>query len=195
MGVPCFYRYFVGCRPGPELRRLLGAIGGEVGQQVRLDLLHLTLCVIAEATERDRFLLSRVRAAFAGQVLSSFQVRLGRVRSGRHGATIGGLGRQNEIQDFYTRLTRMLATRSIAPLHRQSGLKAHITLGYDPCRIDSVKRPIEWFPDELLLIESEVGMTRHNVMGHWPLLPPSQGSLPFTAPLSSRPSLELRLAS
>jgi 2'-5' RNA ligase len=181
-----FYRYFLGFRTDPLLSRTLAAIGAKAGQRVRPELLHLTLCVIAEVGERDRFLLSRVRAALAGQALHAVRIALGRVSGGSGGAVVRTIGRQDEVQDFYGALVRWLAGRGMAPLHRKSGLHPHVTLGHDPCRFDRFDVAIEWFPDELLLIESEVGRSRHNVLGRWPLLPPRQGRLPFAEPEAVR---------
>jgi 2'-5' RNA ligase len=173
------YRYFLGFRPHLEPCRLIVAIGEQVGQRVRPELVHLTLCVVAEAGERDRFVLSRIRSALAGQAFSAFPVRLGRVSGNSNGAILKALGRQNEMQDFYRSVISLLAMREIEPLHRKSGLRAHVTLGYSACDFESFRAPLEWFPSELLLIESEVGSSRHNVLARWPFLPPRQPSLPF----------------
>jgi len=179
MPTPAFYRYFLGCRPDPNLYPAFLRIAREVGQSIRLDLLHLTFCVIAEVAERDCFWLSRVRTALAGERLHSFPVHLSRVVGGPHGAEARTFGRQDALQDFYRTIVRQLRAIGIEPLHRKSGLHPHITLGYgtSPPRLEGIA--IEWFPAELLLIESEVGLSRHNVLGRWPLLPPRQGLLPF----------------
>jgi 2'-5' RNA ligase len=182
-GVDC-YRYFVGFRPSPVARAGLRSLSAPTGQhRAAEELLHLTLFVIAETALREHFLLSRVDAALAGQALSAPVVRLGRVRGGPGGALVGAIGRQDEIQDFYDLLRHLLGTRT--PMHRQSGLHAHVTLGHDPCRFGPFKAPLEWVPNALLLIESEVGRTRHNVLGRWPLLPPRQGVLPFDDPAAA----------
>jgi 2'-5' RNA ligase len=181
-----FYRYFLGFRTDPGLGRSLAAIGAEAGQRVRPELLHLTLCVIAEEGERDRFVLSRVGAALAGRALHAVRIALGRVSGGAGGAAVRTIGRQDDIQDFYGALARWLAGRGLAPLHRTSGLHPHVTLGHDPCLFHSFNVAIEWLPDELLLIESEVGRSRHNLLGRWPLLPPRQGRLPFAEPVAGR---------
>lgn len=178
-----FYRYFVGCRPDPATRDVLADTAARAGQRVHPKLLHLTLCVIAELTERASSLLPHVSAALGERALSTFRVALGRVRGGPHGAFVGTLGQQDDIQDCYSALGRLLRLRGITPLHRRSGLHPHVTLGHDPCQFESYKIGLEWFPKELLLIESEVGRTRHNVIGRWPLLPPRQGSLPFNEPM------------
>jgi hypothetical protein len=186
MRKPDFYRYFLGFRPCLDLCSRLALVGARAGQLVSLELLHLTLCVISEKRERDHFLLARVRSALAGKSLSSFPVHLGKVSGGPKGAMLNGLGCQHDIQDFYNFLISLLAKRAIAPLYRKSGLRAHVTLGHEPCLFKQFKAPIEWFPAELLLIESEVGLGRHNVVGRWPLLTPRQRSLPFDAPFSER---------
>jgi hypothetical protein len=107
---------------------------------------------------------------------------LGRVHGGAGGALVRTIGRQDELQDFYSALVRWVAGRGLAPLHRKAGLRPHITLGYESCRVDPFNLAIGWVPDALLLIESEVGRSRHNLLGRWPLLPPRQGVLPFDAP-------------
>lgn len=179
------YRYFLGFRPDPILRAWLASLGAAAGQiekRVAAENLHLTLCVIAEAVERDAFILSRVTAALAGEALASCPIRLGRVIGSGAGAAVHTLGRQEEIQLFYRALIARLATRELLPLHRRSGLNPHVTLGYERGPVFRYKRPREWIPTELFLIESEVGRGRHNLLGLWPLLPPSQGIFPFAAP-------------
>lgn len=173
------YRYFLGIRPGPPWYPLFQRIGAVIGQPIRLDLLHLTLCVIAQVAERDPFVLRRIQTALGGQPLHSFPVNLSRVVAGPHGACARTFGRQDEIQDFYRGLVRLLQACGIEPLHRKSGLHPHVTLGYASLRPELLKIAIRWFPAELLLIESEVGLTRHNVLGAWSLLPPRQPSLAF----------------
>jgi len=173
------YRYFLGIRPEPQWYPLFQQIGAAIGQPIRLDLLHLTLCVIAQVAERDPFILRRVQAALGGRRLHSFPVNLSRVVAGPHGACARTFGRQDEIQDFYRGLVRLLRDCGIEPLHRKSGLHPHVTLGYASLPPELLKIAIRWFPAELLLIESEVGLTRHNVLGTWPLLPVRQPSLPF----------------
>ena len=169
-----FYRYFVGIRPDPSLHPLFQQIAVGAGQAAHLDQLHLTLCTIAEPKERDRFLAGRVRKAFREQVFHSVPVNLSRVSLGRNGAFARTFGRQDEIQEFYWRLVRLLAGCGIEPLHRKSGLHPHVTLGHAACGPGRMPISLPWYPAELLLIESEVGLTRHNVLARWPLLPPRQ---------------------
>ena len=186
------YRYFLGFRPDPGLRARLAALGGAVGQadrRVRPIQLHLTLCVIAELAQRDRFIAARVGAALAERALASCPIRLGRVRGGAGGVALHSLGTQREIRQFYNLLVACLAERGLVPLHRRSGLHPHVTLGYDRCSFEPFITPCEWVPDEILLIESWLGRGFHKILGRWPLLPSPQGELPFDGPLRPFPPL------
>jgi 2'-5' RNA ligase len=186
MPTPAYYRYFFAFRPNLVQRCSLEAIATAAGQarrRIKAEYFHLTLFVIAEPSHRDRFIVSRMRAVLDGCALWSCPFWLGRVRGGENGAVMHAMGPQREIQDFYRMLLACLAKRDISPLHRNSGLRPHVTLGYDPCDLKPFEWPMEWIPDELLLIESEVGNGVHNVLARWPLLAPRQGELPFDPPL------------
>jgi 2'-5' RNA ligase len=179
-----FYRYFLCFRPDAPARQLLAAAGKKAGQhrrQLPKELLHFTLCVVHETKteERDHFVLRRIEAALEGHALASMPIPLGRVIGGRHGALVRTIGRQDAIQDFYSALVRLLRARGIEPLHRKSGLRPHVTLGHDRCDFVPFMIEVEWVPGELLLIESEVGLGKHNVLGRWSLRAPAQGWLPF----------------
>jgi len=187
MPKPEFYRCFLASRPGHALRAALVAQRAAAGQTDRVvpaHLLHLTWCVVAETLERDRFVLPRVQAALDGLRLASGPLWLGRVRGGAGGAAVQSRGPKPEILALYHNLVAALAARDLQPLHRKSGFKPHLTLGHDPCAFDPFPILHLWVPDELLLIESEVGNTVHNVLARWPLLPPRQGSLALDPPPS-----------
>jgi 2'-5' RNA ligase len=179
---PDFFRYFFAFRPDPFLRCWLASLADAAGQsarRVRAEYFHLTLCVIAELAHRDHFIAARADSALAGRALSSCPLWLGWLRGGPHGAAVRATRGQHEIQDFYRMLLACLAGRDILPLHRKSGLRPHVTLGRDPYALAPLKLPRMWIPDELLLIESEVGRGVHNVLVRWPLLPPRQGAFAF----------------
>jgi 2'-5' RNA ligase len=173
------YRYFLGFKMDPQWLPLWQRIGRTLGLPIRLDLLHLTLCVIAETAERDHFIRLRVKRALDGRQMHSFSVDLSEVRAGPRGASARSVGRQCEIQDFYRSLVRLLHASGIEPLHRKSGLHPHVTLSYRACRTELLTIALQWIPVELLLIESEVGLSRHNVLENWRLLPPCQPLLPL----------------
>jgi 2'-5' RNA ligase len=173
------FRYFLGVRPDPRCLPQFQQICEGLGLPSRLDLAHLTLCTIAETNARDHFVAGKVRRALRDAELRSFAVNLSRVRAGAAGAYARTFGRQDEIQDFYRTLVRLLRACGIEPLHRKSGLRPHVTLAYGACPTAVLKVAVRWFPSELMLIESEVGRTKHNELARWNLRSPRQRSLPF----------------
>lgn len=173
------FRYFLAIRPDLQWYPYFQRICDMLGLPIRFDRLHMTLVVIAETSERDRSVLHRVRWALRDAELRSFPVNLSRVNAGLNGASARTRGRQDEIQDFFSFLVRLLRACGIEPLYRKSGLHPHVTLYYRACQAVLLHVAIRWFPSELLLIESEVGRTKHNVLERWSLLPPRQQLLPF----------------
>lgn len=181
------YRYFVGLQPDAELRCWLSKRAREAGQngrRVDIERFHLTLCTIAETKVRDPHIRARVDIALTGQALFAPPIRLGALHTGPHGATLHTIGRREEIEVLYRAVVAALATCEMVPMHRKSGLRPHVTLGYDPCGAGRVRRLREWLPEEVVLIESELGQGVHNLLGRWPLLPQRQIVLPFRAPLA-----------
>jgi 2'-5' RNA ligase len=185
------YRYFLCFLPDESLRReiaLLHQRTGQLGGRVSSSRAHLSLVVFGAPKERNAFLAPRVDAALAGEPLRSCVVRLGRVRGGPHGATLFTRGRKGELTALRRRLLARLAARGIVPEFAKTN--PHITLGYDPCRCADFDVAVEWIPREIVLIESEHGLRRHNRLASWSLLEPEQAALPFGSQVG-----ELRLAS
>jgi 2'-5' RNA ligase len=174
-----FYRYFLCWRPDPLLGAEIAALAGPAGQTdhpVRAERLHMTSGIVSQTKERNHFIASRIDAAFARKPLPSCLVRFGRVRGGAGGATLYARGCQDELRAARRYLLGCLARRGIAARETK---RAHVTLGYSPCTFAPFDFVAEWVPSEVLLIESEVGLTKHNVLGSWPLLPPAQGAFAF----------------
>jgi hypothetical protein len=137
-------------------------------------------------------ILPRVDAALRDRPLFSGSLWLGRVLGGAGGAAVYSRGPKPEILTLYKEIAASLAAREVPLLHRKAGLHPHLTIGHDPCAFETFLLLHEWIPDELLLIESEVGNGVHNILGRWPLLPPRQGMFNFA---SVAPPTPLRAAS
>lgn len=190
MRMPDVYRYFLAFRPDPVLRYWIASLRDVAGQSRRFvtDLhLHLTLCVLAETIERDRFIASRVDAALAGAGLSSLRLHLGKVRGGGGGAALYTIGSKADYHAFCRALFARLAARGVIPMFEKKN--PHVTLGHDPCRFEAFEFPCEWMPLEIDLIESEHGNGIHNALGSWPLQSPPQGSFPFGPTLPAIPPM------
>ena len=180
------YRYFLCFLPDEPVRAevsMLHAWTGQADKRVTVDRSHLSLCVLSEPKERDPSLAPRVDAALAGLQLHSCVIRLGRVRGGPDGATLYTISRKRELTVLRHALLARLAEHGLVPELEKTN--PHITLGYDPFEGPSFDISREWIPREIVLIESEHGLTRHNLLGRWALLPPEQGILPFGEHLGS----------
>lgn len=173
-----FYRYFLACRPDSVTRSALAGASRTAGQRLCPDY-HVTFCVVAEPGERDVSILERVESAIASEALYSAPIPFGRVVGGPEGAMVKTIGRQDELQDLYAEIARRLRSSGLEPMYRKAGFRPHSTLGYDPCSFEPFDIIRVWIPDELLLIESAVGLTQHRVLGRWRLSPPRQLLLPF----------------
>jgi 2'-5' RNA ligase len=185
------FRYFLCFLPDEPVRDAIASIHRLTGQgenRVPVERSHLSLCVFGAPPERDPFVARRVEAALAGLELPSCVIRLGRVRGGPSGATLFTRGSKRELTALRRGLLERLAARGVVPELEKSN--PHVTLGYDPFRGSAFGMRLEWIPREVVLIESEHGLGRHNSLARWPLLPPVQGLLPLSGPLAG-----LRLAS
>ena len=181
-------RTFLGFQLPPALRPLFAEWqrrAGQTGNAVDLAMLHLTLCVVGTTFQRDLFLKNRIIAALGTGLPPAAPIRLGRVHGSAIGAELVTRGRAHEIKDFFEAVAAMLGAYGIDPLHRASGLRPHITLGYDRALFDAFNVIRHWTPEELLLIESRPrtdGKGReHLVLHRWPLLPPAQSAFAFMA--------------
>jgi len=178
-------RYLLAFQPDPALRALLAAQQPRAGQDARkLDpaRLHLTLCTIAECETADPGLMARVATALRDGLPESPPIRLGRVHARAQGAEVVTRGRRAEVCAFYEAIAARLRRCGLSPMHRRSGLRPHVTLGYDRCQFEPFDLTAFWRPDELLLIESHVGRRRHVVLLRLALAPPAQTSFAFDEP-------------
>ena len=174
------YRYFLCFLPDDCLRQEIAVLHrrtGQLGNRVPVGRSHLSLCVFGAPPQRDPFLLPRVNAALAGELLVSCVIRLGRVRGGPGGATLFTRGCKRELTALRRLLLARLAASGLVPQLEKRN--PHITLGYDPFREADFDIGLEWIPREIVLMESEHGLTRHNRLASWPLLEPKQGRLAF----------------
>lgn len=185
MRKPHFYRYFFGFQPDQKslisVRQMIVALGLDPAM-MNEELLHLTLFVFEESEAQRTDIADHIAAILSGANLTTCRIKLGKGKRDKDGARIKSIGKQWEIQHFYRQLVTLVAPLGVRPRYRSSGLSPHITLDYrkgGPER--SALIPFEWIPGELLLIESCVGLSVHNVIARWPLLSPQQGELDLCA--------------
>ena len=179
------FRYFLGFQVAADragwLARQLPQVSGGLFAGLKPQLYHLTLCTIAETPAPHPFLRQRVARAFDAGLPAAAPIRFGRTLSRNAGAELVTTGGIDEARRLYEAVVARLAPHDITPLHRKSGLRPHITLGYGACDFPAVPVTWTWIPRELALIESHVGHRRHRVLQSWTLAPPAQAMFDFMA--------------
>ncbi|WP_260581527.1 2'-5' RNA ligase family protein [Sphingopyxis sp. PET50] len=180
------FRYFLGFRVDPAAGARIIApfspVPGGTFRPLELDKLHLTLCVIAETPVPHVSIRDWLVQAFETGLPPASEIRFGRILRRANGAELVTTGSIAGIRRVYERIVALLdplASRGIAPLHRTSGLRPHITLGYGKCPLDRVPVVWHWMPRELVLIESLVGRGIHRVLQSWMLEAPAQHCFGF----------------
>jgi len=179
------FRYFLGFQVAADragwLARQLPPVPGDLFAGLKPQLYHLTLCTIAETIEPQPFLHSRVAKAFEAGLPAASPIPFGRIVARGAGAELVTTGSIGAIRRTYEAIVARLAAQGIAPMHRKSGLRPHITLGYGDCAFDPVPLAWNWTPQGLVLIESHIGHRRHRMLQSWSLEPPAQSSFAFMA--------------
>lgn len=184
MRKPNCHRYFLCFRPNRSLRRFIYACGSDAGlerSRVAEENLHITLMNLGEPIDRDPFMLARVNAVLGDHDLAATWVHLGRLRVTGSGAALYTRGRKAELFAFRATLLALFGSRGIFPSRGPQMFDPHVSLahaGHNPLSSD-LRLP--WLPDAIYLIESLDGLGVHNILGQWPLKPPSQGEFEWMA--------------
>lgn len=179
------FRYFIGFQVGAAAGAVLDQLPPMPGpfRPLAPDMLHLTLCVIAETAGPHPRLRDWVAQAFAVGLPPASEICFGRALRRAKGAELVTSGSTEAIRSFYGRVVALLgplADLGIGPLYRRSGLRPHVTLGYGPCPFLSVPIAWNWTPRDLMLIESVHGHGCHRVLATWPLEAPPQRRFAFS---------------
>lgn len=177
------FRYFLGFQVPADragwLARQLPPTPADLFAGLKPQHYHLTLATIAESEAPLPFLRQRVATAFAAGLPAAAAIPFGRIVARDAGAELVTVGSVAAIRSLYETLVALLAPQDIAPLHRKSGLRPHVTLGYGTCEFAAQPTAWTWTPRSLVLIESHVGHRRHRVLQSWTLDPPAQAAFAF----------------
>lgn len=169
--MPVLHRLFFALLPPLALRPLIAGEGARVGplrSVVAQDRLHVTLGITADFAELREGLVRLMLRIGDGLRVGPAAVMFDRLVASpglaalRPSRTSKGLA--------------ALAGEIAAPVGRSGLLRPgyrcspHLTLGYrDGPAFARPVEPIAWRADELVLVHSHVGATRHDVVGRWPL--------------------------
>ena len=141
------------------------------GQLLRVDRLHITLQVVGEFDETPEPIVQVMRQVGDAVVANVFDISFDRAmyfQGARAYVLAGGEGVQT-VRDFHQNLCAEIG--KVLPFKAPS-LTPHMTMSYGGRVVaEHAIEPIRWTARELLLIDSHVGKTYHEVVGSWSLRP------------------------
>lgn len=157
-----------------RFRHRLATERGLAGKLVRAEHLHVTLHHLGDHAGVPNHLVEQAGAVAECLVAAPFEAEFTGVMSfQRHGRTPVLVLCGSEGLTALTSFQRSLGVAMI-----KGGLGAwvdknftpHMTLAYEPQLVERHDiRPIAWMVNELVLVHSLLGQTRHVVLGRWPL--------------------------
>lgn len=133
----------------------------------RPDLAHVTLLRFADLECSSAGFLACLLEAMRGFRHDAFHIGFNRIVESRC-VTLRSRRLQREARDFQEDLLRFLEARGLSEAPHAPQI--HLTINYrrDGMGGEAI-RPFDWCVDEVVVIESISGQSRHVVHGRWPL--------------------------
>lgn len=169
---PTLHRPFFALRPPPALARQVAQAAtwfGAARDALPPERLHLTMFILDDRVELAPTLVDALlgmgEAVRAAPIAVTLDVASGSERS----IALRPAHRNAGLTALYRQLVGLARKAGVA--ERESyRFGAHMTLGYRRgSSFTQAIAPIGWEADELMLIDSHVGRTRHEVLGRWAL--------------------------
>jgi 2'-5' RNA ligase len=172
-------RLFFAVRPDANAQAEMSSVGSQLRREHRLtgdavagDRLHVTLHWLQDHVELPSDLVERALVAGTSVDAAPFDVVFDRaecIGSGGGLVVLTASRGTGSLQRFQRALAGAMTDAGIGRYVRSS-FKPHVSLLYGNRRIDrQTVPPIRWTVNELVLIHSVVGESRHIVLGRWPL--------------------------
>jgi 2'-5' RNA ligase len=144
---------------------------------VRQDLLHITINAVGDHPALPFDIIDAAHAAGGRVRFETFEARFDRIGSYTGSRSASGLITMQGDAGVLAiiRLQRVLAEQmcgaGIGAYVRRSWFTPHVSLLYDARPVaQRLVRPVRWMVRKLLLVHSDVGRSRHNLLGEWALL-------------------------
>lgn len=170
---PTLHRLFFALLPPPVLARQVAAAAGWFdadGRALPAERLHVALFVLDDLPDRPRGLVAALQAIGRSVDCGPVAVTLDRASGSRRSVALRPAHRHPDLHRLQGDLADAARARRIA-MREGYEFAPHMTLGYregEP--FNQPVRPVGWLADELVLIDSHPGRTRHEVLGRWPLV-------------------------
>ncbi len=163
-------RPFFALRPPPAVARRIAAAAELFGHRVLPpERLHITLFILDDLLDLPPALVGALLGIGQAVALAPFAVTLDRLVGSQRSVALRPSGRDAGLAALHGQLAALARAACIDP---RDGWRfsPHLTLGYrDGVPSSERVAPVGWVADELVLIDSHVGATRHETLGRWPL--------------------------
>ena len=164
------HRLFFALRPPPPLAsRMVETVATVDCRAMTAERMHMTMFLLADRPTVEPDLVETLRAIGNSIRAAPVAITLDR---------LAGSYRLVALRPARANAALLALHRALADGARAAGIAAradqrfgpHVTLGYDnPSPWSERIEPIGWTADELVLIDSLVGRTRHRLLGRWRL--------------------------
>ena len=177
---PVLHRLFFALVPPRPLARRIAAAAGWFQHGVgglAAERLHMTMLILDDMVEVPPALVEALRSIGGSGGEGPFEVVLDTASGNDRSIVLRPSHRNGAIARLRERLAEGARARGIAerPGYR---FAPHMTLGYrSGSPFTQPVAPLAWTADELVLIDSHVGRTRHEVLGRWPLVAEEEAQL------------------
>jgi RNA 2',3'-cyclic 3'-phosphodiesterase len=142
------------------------------GTPVRADRLHVTLFITEDRFDAPAEFIATLRAVGASVAAAPVPMALDYVSGGQQSIALRAQHKNAVLDTLYRQITERCTGAGIASMPGRV-FSPHMTLGYrNGLPFGERITPLEWVADELVLIHSHLGKTRHEPLGRWPLFDP-----------------------
>jgi len=147
------------------------------GRPVRADRLHVTMFILEDRFDAPDELIAGLREVGGAVTAAPIDVTLDYVSGGGRSIALRPQHKNATLDALHRQLARLCAAAEIAEMPGYT-FSAHLTLGYRDGRPFGERvTPLTWKAEELVLIHSHLGKTRHEPLGRWPLIAPPEPQL------------------
>jgi 2'-5' RNA ligase len=173
MLVQTLHRLFFAIKPNPLVIPAIDATRRLYcpGQAVRNEHLHVTMEIFDDSVGMPDKLAATLMAIGNDIDMPGFLLPLGRVIGTTRSVALRPKGRSTGLALLQQAIHERVIGAGLS-LREGWSFSPHMTLGYrDGASFARSVDPIAWQVQELVLVHSHVGQTRHESIGHWPLAP------------------------
>lgn len=166
------HRFFFALQPPPELARRIASAAHwfeAQGGALRPERMHVSLFVLDDLPGYADTLVAMLRDLGARLKAAPVEITLDRVVGSGSSIALRPSRRIEALAGLRQRLVSVAGLTGVAE-RRDYRFSPHLTLGYrHGAPFQQRIKPVTWRADEVVLIHSLLGQTRHDLVGRWPL--------------------------